>query len=63
MGTDVLVTHGPPFGVLDQSRPMTDHLGCEELAETVEKSHPDCISLGISMEDTGVCVLAMDANS
>jgi Icc-related predicted phosphoesterase len=40
MGTDVLVTHGPPFGMLDQSRPMTDHLGCEELAEVVEKVAP-----------------------
>ena len=40
MGTDVLVTHGPPFGILDQSRPMTDHLGCEELAEVVEKIAP-----------------------
>jgi Icc-related predicted phosphoesterase len=40
MGTDVLVTHGPPFGVLDQSRPTTDHLGCEELAEVVEKVAP-----------------------
>ena len=29
MWTDILVTHGPPFGILDQSRPMTDHLGCE----------------------------------
>jgi Icc-related predicted phosphoesterase len=40
MGTDVLATHGPPFGILDQSRPMTDHLGCEELAEVVEKVAP-----------------------
>jgi Icc-related predicted phosphoesterase len=40
MGTDVLVTHGPPFGILDQSRPMTPHLGCEELAKIVEKIAP-----------------------
>jgi Icc-related predicted phosphoesterase len=40
MKTDVLVTHGPPFGILDQSRPMTTHLGCEELAKVVDKIAP-----------------------
>lgn len=39
-GTDVLVTHGPPFGVLDQSHPSTAHLGCEELAKAVEQIRP-----------------------
>lgn len=31
---DVLITHGPPHGILDQSEPYhnSDHLGCEELA-------------------------------
>ena len=39
-GTDVLVTHGPPFGVLDKSHPSTAHLGCEELAKAVEQIKP-----------------------
>ncbi len=39
-GTDVLVTHRPPFGVLDQSHPSTAHLGCEELAKAVEQIRP-----------------------
>lgn len=26
--TGVLVTHGPPFGILDQTRPNTPYLGC-----------------------------------
>jgi Icc-related predicted phosphoesterase len=38
--TDVLVTHGPPFGVLDQVNPSTAHLGCEELAKAVEEIKP-----------------------
>ena len=38
--TDVLVTHGPPFGVLDKSHPTTAHLGCEELANAVEQIRP-----------------------
>jgi Icc-related predicted phosphoesterase len=38
--TDVLVTHGPPFGVLDTSHPATTHLGCEELAKAIEQIRP-----------------------
>ena len=38
--TDVLVTHGPPFGMLDKSHPSTAHLGCEELAKAVEQIKP-----------------------
>jgi len=39
---DVLITHGPPFGILDQAVPMfgSEHLGCEELAERVKDSVP-----------------------
>lgn len=44
---DVLITHGPPLGILDQAHPggdsrmvATDHLGCEELAERIKISQP-----------------------
>lgn len=34
--TKVLLTHGPPFGILDQSKPLlTDHLGCDDLLDRV----------------------------
>jgi Icc-related predicted phosphoesterase len=39
-GTDVLVTHGPPFGVLDKSLPSTPNLGCEELTKAIEQIRP-----------------------
>jgi predicted phosphohydrolase len=39
-GTDILVTHGPPFGVLDKAYPGTEHLGCEDLAMAVERIRP-----------------------
>jgi hypothetical protein len=39
-GTDVLITPGPPFGVLDKSLPSTPHLGCEELAKAIEQIKP-----------------------
>lgn len=38
--TDVLVSHGPPFGILDQIKPASEHLGCEDLAEAVYKICP-----------------------
>jgi Icc-related predicted phosphoesterase len=33
---DILVTHGPPFGILDET-PRGDLAGCEELRKRVEK--------------------------
>jgi Icc-related predicted phosphoesterase len=38
--TDVLVTHGPPFGILDQIEGVGIHLGCEELAVRLETVRP-----------------------
>jgi Icc-related predicted phosphoesterase len=53
-GTDVLITHGPPMGILDQAIPdemrstwngdfivpATEHVGCEELKIAVDRAHP-----------------------
>jgi hypothetical protein len=39
-GLDVLITHGPPFGILDQTAPGEQHLGCEELLKAVEEKKP-----------------------
>lgn len=39
--TDILITHGPPFGTLDTVIDKRDiHLGCELLAERIEKIKP-----------------------
>jgi len=37
---DILVTHGPPFGILDRSTQTTEHAGCRELLETVMRVQP-----------------------
>ena len=37
---DVLITHGPPFGILDQTAPGEAHLGCEELLDAVTRKKP-----------------------
>jgi len=39
-GTDILITHGPPFGILDQANRRGEHLGCEELLKAVEAKKP-----------------------
>jgi hypothetical protein len=39
-GLDVLITHGPPHGILDQVTPGTEHLGCEVLYRAVEEKRP-----------------------
>ena len=41
-GLDILITHGPPKGILDQSEPHlgSEHLGCDELMAAVERVKP-----------------------
>lgn len=34
--TDVLITHGPAHGILDQSGRGFEHLGCEELMDVID---------------------------
>ncbi len=38
-GTDVLITHGPPFGVLDWTA-RGERVGCEELLAAVQRVKP-----------------------
>jgi Icc-related predicted phosphoesterase len=33
-GLDILITHGPPYGCLDQT-PLGEHVGCEELYDVI----------------------------
>jgi len=39
--TDVLITHGPPMGILDQTEGWgNQHVGCEELLKRVQQVNP-----------------------
>lgn len=38
-GTDILITHGPPYGILD-STVRNENVGCEELLKAVEHIKP-----------------------
>jgi Icc-related predicted phosphoesterase len=37
---DVLISHGPPQGILDQSPGSPEHAGCPELLEAVNRLKP-----------------------
>jgi Icc-related predicted phosphoesterase len=41
-GLDILVTHGPPMGILDQAAAHlgSEHVGCAELITAVERTKP-----------------------
>lgn len=39
-GTDVLITHGPPWGWLDQVTLNGEHLGCEDLWHAIDRIKP-----------------------
>jgi predicted phosphohydrolase len=40
LDTDILITHGPPFGVLDRVIERTDHLGCQLLSNRLQEVKP-----------------------
>lgn len=39
-GTEVLITHGPPYGILDSASGSNLHAGCPELLEAVIRVRP-----------------------
>ena len=39
-GVDILITHGPPLGILDHSRGSERREGCPELLEAVLEAKP-----------------------
>ena len=51
--TDLLVTHGPPFGILDRTHDGR-RVGCEELALAVARIRPKLHVFGHIHEDPGV---------
>lgn len=57
-GTDVIVSHGPPYGILDQCPDWQDHtklvsVGCEELLKAVKRIKPRAHIFGHIHESHG----------
>lgn len=44
--TDILITHGPPFGLLDQSVNSGEHIGCRQLLGAVRRVKPRIHAFG-----------------
>jgi Icc-related predicted phosphoesterase len=51
--TDVLITHGPPYGILDRVYDG-EHVGCEELRAALTRIRPKVHVFGHIHEDYGV---------
>lgn len=51
--TDILITHGPPMGILDKTR-GGDHAGCEELLKAIKRINPSYHIFGHIHEGYGV---------
>jgi Icc-related predicted phosphoesterase len=54
--TDVLITHGPPYGIRDWTRPGGGHLGCRDLLEAVMRVKPQVHVFGHIHGGEGVFV-------
>lgn len=50
--TDILVTHGPPYGILDKTK-QNKMVGCEELSKRIEFIQPKYHIFGHIHEDYG----------
>lgn len=53
--THILVTHGPPFGILDGKPGTSEHLGCPQLLEAVQRVKPLLHIFGHVHSGYGVC--------
>lgn len=51
--TDILITHGPPFGILDTTIQQLQ-VGCEDLLKTIEKIQPKLHVFGHIHEAFGI---------
>lgn len=54
LDTDILVTHGPPFGISDLVYRDQESVGCEELAKVLAQIHPKVHIFGHIHEGYGV---------
>ncbi len=54
-GVDILVTHGPPLGILDWSQFGDEHVGCGDLRQEIHRIKPRLHCFGHIHGDYGVC--------
>ena len=54
--TDILITHGPPWGILDRTS-SGEAVGCEELLRAIARVRPACTRSATSTRATGTTVV------
>jgi Icc-related predicted phosphoesterase len=52
LDTDILITHGPPYGILDSTQ-RNEHVGCKALYERVQLIKPKLHVFGHIHESYG----------
>lgn len=57
-GIDILVTHGPPLGILDFSQFGNEHVGCADLRQELARIKPKLHVFGHIHGSYGTCVWA-----
>lgn len=57
-GIDILVTHGPPMGILDYSHFGNEHVGCEDMRQELARIKPKLHCFGHIHGAYGTAVLA-----
>lgn len=55
---DILITHGPPHGILDWVNYNSMHVGCERIGRYVDKVKPSIHCFGHIHEQNGIDVIA-----
>ncbi|KAL4866884.1 hypothetical protein BDV12DRAFT_172216 [Aspergillus spectabilis] len=62
-GVDILLTHGPPYGMLDQVVGTGESVGCEHLTRAVERARPALHVFGHIHEGYGARRVEWEASS
>ncbi|KAK5453638.1 hypothetical protein LTS15_006825 [Exophiala xenobiotica] len=62
-GVDVMLTHGPPMGILDQTMREGESVGCEHLRRAVERCRPRMHCFGHIHEAWGACRKRWDVDT
>jgi predicted phosphodiesterase len=53
-GTDILITHGPPFGIKDEVIRGNENVGCPKLLEKIKEINPKIHAFGHIHEADGI---------
>lgn len=62
-GTDVVITHGPPFSILDKTAQTGKMVGCKRLLRAVARAKPQVHCFGHIHECSGAAMVQWDSGN